>query len=875
MPLQSSLANRGRGICLLNAGGARGISQLTILSQLIHRLNYDDKDDLQDKPCTIFDMIGGVGSGGFIAILLVILRLTVEEALEEFTNLSVNVLDKHDIDAQARTAALRQYVDNLLVKYKVDQNHRLLDGDDRPNGCKLAIPVSYKRHAGSICVLRNYATRQEQTFNLTVAEAMMATLATPPLFTSIPILKDAATFEYIGADWTLSNPAQEIITEAHNAFGAEERVACLLSLGCGHPGVFGAPDSSSSADWSQFLEQLVMNAERTAQTLESQIGRLGIYHRLSVSNGLEGAIMKTKKDPGDIMTHTKVYLDDTRVSQQMDKCTETLRLREGAIPLEQLRYRGGPAVLPLRLPPLTKTFVMRKRPWEFVEKVLLGPRDPKDIDGPSILFVTGMGGCGKTQLMLRFMKEYKSRFTHQFVIDGSSEDRIRADVVRNMRALGTEHSQKSFDECLLFLSHPPSNVQLLLLYDNVDDPDIDLSSLLPGGDACVIAITSRNSLLGDLHPKSHLNLDVMSPEEATQLLLYEFDSSVPIPDQMKKDSLSLAEALGYLPIALQQARAYMLQTKCSAKEYLRRLLKNRENLLRKAVKHQTDMQSISTYAAFETSFGRLPRASQKLLWLLSYFHWRGFPLELVNVAALHEFSNYRQTWLEADDDFHVGKELLETTFIHDSEWDVAYLDEMVLSLQNYSLVTIVQGVDTLLLHMHPLAHDWVRTNIPEGEKHDYQCASIVLLALGGHDERTAATQYLASHVAHMAPIWDSLHVNNAMAFGHILYENGVYGGAVQLQERVAEELKRCPDTDNIEALNSLWNLGRTYLASGQLNEAQRLFEEVTERRKELLGERHLDTIKASQSLANTYRDLGRLKETRLLEEEVLRMRKDI
>ncbi|KIM23915.1 hypothetical protein M408DRAFT_319259, partial [Serendipita vermifera MAFF 305830] len=690
--------------------------------------------------------------------------MTIEEVLEEFTNLSANLLDKHDIDAQARTDALRQYIDNLLVKYKIDQKHRLLDINDHPNGCKLAVPISYKRHAGSFCVLRNYATRQEQTLNLTVAEAMMATLATPPLFTSTQILKDAATFEYIGADWTLSNPAQETITEAHNAFGADEKVACLLNLGCGHPGVFAAPNLSSSADWNRFLEQLVTNAERTAQNLESQIGRLGIYHRLSVSNGLESTITDTKMGPGDIMAHTKVYLDDTRVSQQMDKCAETLRLREGVIPLEQLRYRGGLAVLPPRLPPLTKTFVMRKQPWDFVEKALLGPRHPKDIDGPRMLFVTGMGGCGKTQLMLRFMKEYKSRFTHQFVIDGSSEDRIRADVLRNMRALGTEHSQKSFDDCLLFLSHPPVGVQLLLLYDNVDDPDLDLSSLLPGGNACVIAITSRNRLLGDLHPTSHLKLDVMSPEEATELLLYEFNSPIPIPDQIRKDNLSLAEALGYLPIALQQARAYMLQTKCSAKEYLRRLHKNREKLLGKAVKHQVDMQSISTYAAFETSFERLPIVNQKLLRLLSYFHWGGFPLELVNIAALHGFSKYMQIWLEPYDEIHVGKDLLEGIFLRGGDWDIGNLDEMVILLQNYSLAAIIQGVDTLLLQMHPLAHEWVRTNIPEEEKHNYQCASIVLLALGARDERTAATQYLASHVAHMAPIWDNLHVNNAMAF---------------------------------------------------------------------------------------------------------------
>ena len=53
---------------------------------------------------------------------------------------------------------------------------------------------------------------------------------------------------------------------------------------------------------------------------------------------------------------------------------------------------------------------MRKEPWEFVKKAILGPRDNENIDGPRMLVVTGMGGCGKTQLMLKFMKVYESEY---------------------------------------------------------------------------------------------------------------------------------------------------------------------------------------------------------------------------------------------------------------------------------------------------------------------------------------------------------------------------------------------------------------------------------------------------------------------------------
>ncbi|KIM19898.1 hypothetical protein M408DRAFT_49160, partial [Serendipita vermifera MAFF 305830] len=220
-----------------DSGGPRGASQLTILARLMHRLNQESGDDQVYRPCGVFDMIGGVGSGGFIAVLLVIFGLTVEEALDEFLDLCTNVLDKRDISAETRTEALKQHIDELLRRHNIDPNTRILDPSDRSMNCKF-IPISYERHAGSICVLRNYSVRKEKTPNFTIEEAMMATLATPPLFTPTQILKDAATFDYIGADWTLSNPTEEVIAEAHEAFGAEQKVACLLSLGCSHPDVF-------------------------------------------------------------------------------------------------------------------------------------------------------------------------------------------------------------------------------------------------------------------------------------------------------------------------------------------------------------------------------------------------------------------------------------------------------------------------------------------------------------------------------------------------------------------------------------------------------------------------------------------------------------
>jgi len=194
------------------------------------------------------------------------------------------------------------------------------------------IPVSYKDNVGAPCILRNFETRREQTTNLTIAEAMLATLSMPPSFTAISVFKDFSTFEYIGGDLALGNPAGKIIHEAHAAFRPEDHVACLLSLGCGSRSIFRISKDVSPSSWNHNLGQLV-NSEQKAEELDIQMGHLGIYYRLRVTRGLEST---EPINPGVILTDTSTYLDDVSISRKLESCVDSLKLRDGVVSLEQL-----------------------------------------------------------------------------------------------------------------------------------------------------------------------------------------------------------------------------------------------------------------------------------------------------------------------------------------------------------------------------------------------------------------------------------------------------------------------------------------------------------------------------------------------------------
>src|SRR6185295_17995129 len=100
------------------------------------------------------------------------------------------------------------------------------------------------------------------------------------------------------------------------------------------------------------------------------------------------------------------------------------------------------------------------------------------------------------------------------------------------------------------------------------------------------------------------------------------------------------------------------------------LKESRDVLLAQPAKFQLDMATVSTYAAFETSFKRLSLGSQKFLRLLSYFHWSKFPLELVTIAAKYNFCEYGYTYTDHGEEFHKGKAVLEDVFFQDGEWSI-------------------------------------------------------------------------------------------------------------------------------------------------------------------------------------------------------------
>jgi patatin-like phospholipase/acyl hydrolase len=65
----------GPRILSLDGGGVRGLSSILILQQLVEEIGRRKHTVTTPLPCECFDLIGGTGTGGLIAIMLGRLRM--------------------------------------------------------------------------------------------------------------------------------------------------------------------------------------------------------------------------------------------------------------------------------------------------------------------------------------------------------------------------------------------------------------------------------------------------------------------------------------------------------------------------------------------------------------------------------------------------------------------------------------------------------------------------------------------------------------------------------------------------------------------------------------------------------------------------------
>ena len=236
--------------------------------------------------------------------------------------------------------------------------------------------------------------------------------------------------------------------------------------------------------------------------------------------------------------------------------------------------------------------------------------------GPRVVALCGLGGAGKTSVALEYAYRHLDEAGVCWQLPTEDPTVLAAGFGELAAQLGADSGDPV---AAMHGALAASAAPWLLLFDNAPDRASVARFVPPAGPGRVL-ITSRNQIWP---PGQALDVPVLDPQVAADFLV----SRTSDPDQ--RAALELAEVLGGLPLALEQAAAYIQASGGSLAGYLASFLRRRPDLLRRGEPTEYPETVATTWQlAFEDLQHSAPGAAG-LLRLLAFCAPEAIPLRLL------------------------------------------------------------------------------------------------------------------------------------------------------------------------------------------------------------------------------------------------------
>lgn len=253
--------------------------------------------------------------------------------------------------------------------------------------------------------------------------------------------------------------------------------------------------------------------------------------------------------------------------------------------------------------------------------------------------ITGLGGIGKTQIAL----EYAYRFDHDYDailwIQAETYEILLADLVAlaDVLQLPEAHHEEDIRIVEVVKQWLRTHTRWLLILDNVEDIAQVHHLDLPRTNGHLL-LTTHSQFTGSLAER--IELDSLPEDEGSLFLLHRsklLPLDLPleaVPELLLSSTQQLFQVLGGLPLALDQAGAYIDEAGCSISDYLQHYEHQYRQLLnRRGVVGKDHPRSVAaTLLLSYEQVARLNPVAMEVLRLCSFLHPDYIPEEIITAG---------------------------------------------------------------------------------------------------------------------------------------------------------------------------------------------------------------------------------------------------
>ncbi|WP_432103649.1 FxSxx-COOH system tetratricopeptide repeat protein [Streptomyces sp. bgisy091] len=425
----------------------------------------------------------------------------------------------------------------------------------------------------------------------------------------------------------------------------------------------------------------------------------------------------------------------------------------------------------------------------------------------------GLGGVGKTQVALEYVHRFMADYDLVWWISSEQTDDViagLAELAGRLGAQGGDDMAAASQEAVDLLRRGVPSDRWLLVFDNADDPE-RLRRYFPQGGSGHILVTSRNqawSQHGDALP-----VDVFLREESVEHLQRR------APGLSAEDAAQVATAVGDLPLAVEQAAAWIAETATPVDTYLEQLAQQAPEVL---ALNQPPGYPQPVAATWNISIERLKERSPAAVRLLQLCAF--FAPEPISANLLY------------------SKEMIEALKPYDSSLqEKLVLGRVIREIGRFALAKVDQVSNSI--QVHRLVQAVIRAQLSEEEQAEARHVVHVILAGARPDDTEPIDN--PENWPRFATIWPHLGPSDA---------------------------RYCRDQETrrllIDRVRYLWK-------RGDVRTAGALGEELRETWLDMLGERDIQYLYLCFHLSNILRTRGRYVEAKELDEFTLRLQREV